>query len=105
MRTLYDARQRALLAAAERHLEGFLDLGRDDAGLHLVGRLGHRLAGRLRDREASACAEAAGIDVPALSGFFHETPRAEGLLLGYAAVPEAAIEAGVAKLAAALRVP
>lgn len=103
MRRRYEARQRALLDAARRHLDGLLALVPDAAGMHLVADLGPALAGRMSDREASARAHAAGIAAPPLSAYFAGRPTREGLLLGYAAVPEAEMEPALRRLAAALR--
>ena len=112
MRTVYAARQQALLAAAARHLSDLADLEPDDAGLHLVARLVARRDGTgLDDREARRRAAAAGIMSQALSDHYLADPEAayphhpppRGLLLGYAAVPEAEIEPAVKSLARALR--
>jgi len=107
MRRRYAARQAALLEAARRHLDGLLSLAPDEAGLHLVARLGPRLAGRMSDRAAAARAAAAGIAVTPLSDFYMDgalaaDPANQGLMLGYAAVPENEIEPAVKRLAAAL---
>ena len=102
MRALYGARQQALLDAARRRLDGVLEVQPDEAGLHLVAHLAPDLGARMSDREASALAARAGVVVPALSSYFLSAPRSIGLMLGYAAVREDEIEAGVDRLAAAL---
>ena len=102
MRRLYQSRQRALLNAAEACLPGLLELLPAEAGMHLVARLAPPLAQRMSDLEASRNAEAAGISTPPLSRFFMNEPRGQGLLFGYAAVPEADFEEKIAKLARAL---
>jgi GntR family transcriptional regulator/MocR family aminotransferase len=102
-RKLYAARQAALLAAADRHLPGLLELAPASAGMHLLARLAPPLALRMDDREATARAAAHGIAVAPLSAFHMTNPRRQGLLLGYAGVPEAQIEPAVIRLAAALR--
>ncbi|SMF78252.1 transcriptional regulator, GntR family [Tistlia consotensis] len=104
MRALYQARQQALLAAAERHLDGLLLLRPDEAGMHLVAELAPDLAARITDREASERACAAGLIAPPLSAYrFGEAgPLRQGLLLGYAAVPEERMGEAVARLARAL---
>ncbi len=113
MRLLYGARRDCLLEAAARHLDGLLELAPDAAGLHLVARLAPALEARLDDRQAAARAAAVGLATPALSSYYLEpdpgadgdaaTPPEQGLLLGYAAVSEPEIEAGIATLARALR--
>jgi GntR family transcriptional regulator/MocR family aminotransferase len=102
MRTLYARRQQVLLAAGRRHLGGLLKLEPDDAGMHLLARLAPALARRMTDREAAGRAEAAGIAVSPLSSYFMEGPGAQGLLLGYAGVPDTEIHDGVRRLAKAL---
>ncbi|MGF1591775.1 MAG: PLP-dependent aminotransferase family protein [Kiloniellaceae bacterium] len=103
MRRLYAARQAALVAAAERHLADFLAVAPDEAGLHLMGWLKPQLAERLGDRGAAEAAARAGIAVSPLSDYFTGTPDRQGLLLGYAAVPEDEIERGARRLAEAFR--
>jgi GntR family transcriptional regulator/MocR family aminotransferase len=107
MRLRYGARRDCLLEAAKRHLDGLLELTPDAAGLHLVARLAPALAARMDDRQAAARAAAAGLATPALSSYYlnrdPDAPPEQGLLLGYAAVSEPEIEAGIAALARALR--
>jgi GntR family transcriptional regulator/MocR family aminotransferase len=115
MRLLYGARRDCLLDVAARHLDGLLVLAPDAAGLHLVARLAPELNARMDDREASARAAAAGLATPALSSYYLEpdsgaapdaataTAPEQGLLLGYAAVSEPEIEAGIETLARALQ--
>jgi GntR family transcriptional regulator/MocR family aminotransferase len=101
-RRIYRARQERALAAAERHLAGLLEVPPDPGGLHLIGYLAPDLAGRMDDREASRRAAARGIAVPPLSDYWIGRPRRQGLMLGYATLPEAAIEPAIVRLAAAL---
>jgi len=109
MRLLYGARRDCLLAAAGRHLDGLLELTPDAAGLHLVARLAPELKARMDDRAAAARAAAAGLATPPLSSYYLKpdpdaaAPPEQGLLLGYAAVSEPEIEAGIVALARALR--
>lgn len=103
MRRLYKARQDALLAAAARELDGLLELRPDSAGMHLVAGLAPGLAARMDDRAAAARARAAGLGPRALADFYLGAPDRQGLLLGYAAEPEAEIAPAVRTLARALR--
>jgi GntR family transcriptional regulator/MocR family aminotransferase len=86
-----------------------LELTPDEAGLHLVARLAPALAARMDDAQAAARAAAAGLATPALSSYYLRpdpnaaAPPEQGLLLGYAAVTEPEIEAGIETLAQALR--
>ena len=57
----------SLLAAAQRHLGGLLDLSADAGGMQLVGYLHDDLLARMDDREASRRAAAVGIAAPVLS--------------------------------------
>ncbi len=102
MRTLYARRQQVLLAAGRRHLGDLLELEPDHAGMHLLARPLPALARRMTDRAAAERAEAAGITVSPLSNYFMAGPAAQGMLLGYAGVPEAEIHDGVRRLAKAL---
>ena len=102
MRRLYAERQEALLAAAGRHLGGLLTLAPDDAGLHLVGRLGEAVLARMDDAEAARRAAAAGITTIPLSAYRMAAPLPQGLVLGYAAVDAAEIEPAVIRLARVL---
>jgi GntR family transcriptional regulator / MocR family aminotransferase len=102
-RRIYRARQERALAAAERHLDGLLEVPPDPGGLHLIGYLAPDLARRMDDREASRRAAAHGMAVPPLSDYWIGRPRRQGLMLGYATLPEAAIEPAMARLAKALK--
>jgi GntR family transcriptional regulator/MocR family aminotransferase len=102
MRRLYGARQEALLAAAQRHWTGLLEVPADEAGMHLVGWLSEATASRMSDVEASALAAARDVDAQPLSRFASRPDMRNGLILGYAAVPEDEIEAGARRLASAL---
>ena len=102
MRRLYAGRQEALLEAGRHHLGGLLDLAPDDAGLHLVGRLTPATGARMDDREAARRGGDAGVATVALSTYRIRAPQPPALVLGYAAVAEAEIEAAAAALARAL---
>ncbi len=99
MRALYASRRDALMAAAQHELHGLLSVAPTEAGMHAVGWLaeGHD------DRVASARAAAHGVEVPALSAYALEPLARGGLILGYSALTEAQIAAGVRRLALVLR--
>jgi DNA-binding transcriptional MocR family regulator len=61
------------------------------------------LARQFDDREVARAAAAAGITAPALGECYLGEADRRGLFLGYAAVPEAEIEAKVEILAQAIR--
>jgi GntR family transcriptional regulator/MocR family aminotransferase len=100
-RKRYAERQARLLALAHRHLEDQLDLAADPAGLHLVARPVGRLAD-IPDTELSRRLDAAGLVVPALSRYYVGQRRQSGLMLGYAAVPEALVEPALQRMAEVL---
>jgi GntR family transcriptional regulator/MocR family aminotransferase len=92
MRRIYAARQQALIAAADSHLKGLLEVAPEEAGLHLVADLAPKLAARMDDVAASAAAADAGVHASALSRYYAGRPRRRGLLLGYAGFSEREIE-------------
>jgi GntR family transcriptional regulator/MocR family aminotransferase len=98
-RALYAERQAILLDAAKRELAGMVEVAAAEAGMHLVGWLPEGMS----DAEASRKAARHGVDAPPLSAYALEPVRRGALLLGYAAVGEAEIRAGVRRLRAALR--
>lgn len=95
MRTLYAARQAALLDAIEHELSSFIDINPSNAGLHLVGRLPEGVD----DRTVSNRLAEEGIIALPLS-FYAERPLERGgLLLGYAALSEDEIRRNVRRMA------
>ncbi len=101
-RRVYRARQELALAAARKHLAGLLEVPADPGGLHLVGFLQAGLSRHMNDVSASRRAAEAGIDVPPLSKYWIGRSPRQGLLLGYAAMPEASIEPAIKRLARVL---
>lgn len=98
MRVLYRRRRAALLAALERHAGDLLAPRLSEAGLHVAAEFRD---GR-DDRTAAEAARVAGLTVAPLSRY-SVARRLSGLLLGFAAFPEAELEAAVQRLAKALR--
>jgi GntR family transcriptional regulator / MocR family aminotransferase len=97
-RLLYANRQQTLIAAAGRHLVGLLDIAPDRGGMHLIARPHRDEKSRFDDIAATAAAAAAGIKVAPLSACYRGFPKAHGLLLGYAATPEAEMDRAVLTL-------
>lgn len=97
-RALYAARQAALVDAARRELTGLLEVRPADAGLHLVG----WLPDDADDATLAERAAAHGVETVPLSRYALGASGPRGLILGYAALDEETIHAGVARLAAAL---
>ena len=94
------ARREALRAAVERHLGDRAELAGTRAGLHgllwMTG-LPHAREAELRHR----CADA-GVGIYPVHPFYETPPERAGYLLGYSALDEAAIDAGIARLAETL---
>ncbi len=102
MRKLYAARQEALIDAAERQLAGLATIAPSQTGINVLARGAAGTLLAADDLAAARAAEAFGVTTTPLSSFFLKAPAHNGLLLGYAAVPEEAIPGAVGKLAAAL---
>lgn len=98
MRSLYAARQSVLIDAVRDTLGDRLQIGSDEAGLHLVGLLERGVD----DRAVSRALERRDIIAPPLSFYASRPLERGGLVLGYAAVDEDTILEGVAHIKAAL---
>jgi GntR family transcriptional regulator/MocR family aminotransferase len=98
MRLLYAERAQALRMAVDAHLAGLLDLPAITAGLDAPAFLS--LGGD--DALAARLAAEAGVETRPLSFYAVERPAPPGLVLGFAAVGTAEIEAGARTLAQAL---
>ncbi len=109
MRLRYAHRQQLLLEAARDNFGDKIILRPDSAGLHLVGRLASSQLRRQGDARIAEKIATAGVTVAPLSAYDvdgtqrRNSPVAEGLMFGYAAVPDAKIEPGVKAIARALR--
>jgi GntR family transcriptional regulator/MocR family aminotransferase len=98
MRVLYGERQALLVDALRRHLGDHIEIVDAEAGLHVVG----WLPIGVNDQAVSQAAAAAGVDAqPLTANALAPLPRG-GLVLGYAALDEAAIREGVRRLASVL---
>lgn len=98
MRRIYAERQAALIAAAEEHLGGLLDVQPTTTGFQTVG----RLLAEIDEDAVAAKALERGIIVSPLSRF-SLAPTSKGLVLGFSAVPSRATAAAVQDLARLLR--
>jgi GntR family transcriptional regulator/MocR family aminotransferase len=98
MREIYTSRLGALVDGAKQHLSGLLAVSDVRAGLYAAGFLRNGMG----SREAEKAAAVAGVEVLALDRFTLKRPDPKGLLLGFAAFGEAAIRAGLLRLATAL---
>ena len=103
MRRLYAKRQKALLKALQEHGKGLLTVKAETGGMHLVALLTPELSQNLTDTDISELARELGLTVPPLTDFFLGNPDQQGLIFGYAAYSEEAIELGIRKLMAEIR--
>jgi GntR family transcriptional regulator/MocR family aminotransferase len=94
------ARRRALVEALAEELGERAQVLGSEAGLHVLLRL-PELPGRDARRLREAC-RARGVGVYPAAPFYARPPARAELLLGYAALGEAAIQSGVARLRGAL---
>jgi len=99
MRAVYQARRDALTDACDRLLPRGAELAPVGSGMNAALGLGRRW----RDAAVADAAAAAGVGTLPLSRHAHGAARPNGLLLGFAAVPEREIAAGVTTLATVLR--
>ena len=99
MRTLYSARQAALVEALRKEAGGMLEVEPSDAGLQLTAWLPEGLD----DREVSREAASRGLESRPMSLFYAGEPGRAGVILGYAAFNEREIRRGAVEFAAAVR--
>ncbi len=97
-RLLYASRQQALIAAAQRHLDGLLNIAPDPGGMHVIARPHPIIEPAFDDVRAAQAAAAASVIVSPLSLCYFGAPKAHGLMLGYAGTPEAEIESAIGTL-------
>jgi len=97
-RLAYKAQRDALADALTRRLGHMLDVDVPDQGMHLIA----YLKDGLKDADVEAKAIARGMAARGISGLYHALPPRQGLLLGFTGFPARAMDAGVARLAAAL---
>jgi GntR family transcriptional regulator / MocR family aminotransferase len=101
-RRLYALRQAALIEAAGRQAGDVVGVAPMEGGMHLIARPGPAWSPAFTDAAAVEALRQAGLSAVALSAYYAGPPAA-GLLLGYAAVPERAMESAVRRMAEALR--
>jgi GntR family transcriptional regulator/MocR family aminotransferase len=99
MRDLYASRLAALIDGGKRYLKGLLEISGVRAGLYTAAFLKNGMT----SREAEKAAAAHGIEIIAIDRYTLKSPDPKGALLGFGAFNEAAIRAGLIKLAAGLR--
>jgi len=108
MRVIYKQRQQWMIDAVERHLEHFLKVETDPAGMHLLANLVYEkgLPQSVLDKDLSAAAAMDGLSVMALSNMYdaqktlangHGSVK-QGLVLGYGGLSEDEIDKALKKL-------
>ncbi len=95
MRKTYEERLAVLLECARMDLGEYLEISNVEAGLQTIGLLHNNISAEAVARRAAV----EKIDVVPLSRYCHSASVAEGLQIGFAAVNEKEIKAGVLKLA------
>jgi GntR family transcriptional regulator/MocR family aminotransferase len=99
MRRIYEERHAALCEAAERDLDGLLDVVRSESGLHTIG----HLRGDLSEIAVARAAAERGIVVSPIARFSIEPTGVKGLVLGFGGTNPTVIRRGVAVLSDVLR--
>lgn len=94
MRTLYAERRQALVAAAERHLQGILHVPDMESGLHLVG----WAAPGIVESELLEAAEQAGVELSSVAWFSKQAQLTPCFILGYAPYEPKELEAACIRL-------
>jgi len=90
-------RRRALIGALRQHFGDRVEIAGENTGVHLVVWLSDV---RPRDLPAViARARAAGVGLYSVAPFYTSPPPRAGLLFGYASLTEAAIRAGIRRVA------
>lgn len=95
MRTLYRERQSVLVEEVQKHLDGFIEVEKSDAGMHVIG----WLPKGVDDKNISQKATELGLRACPVSRYTARTLERGGLMLGYTAFNERQIKSGVRKLA------
>jgi GntR family transcriptional regulator/MocR family aminotransferase len=95
MRSLYHERRDALVAACARSMPDAVVLGNATSGMNVALHLPMRLS----DQAVAARAAASGLRVQPLSRYASGAHPRNGLLLGYTALTERRITAGINRLA------
>ncbi len=98
MRKLYGKRQAMLKNLLHHYLDDILKIIPSDGGMHLAVEFTPNISNYIDDNKLVEIAALSGINIAALSGYYAGDIKKQGLLLGYAAVPEDIMEQSVIKL-------
>ncbi len=102
-RRLYAKRHTALVTALERYGKDLFELQYYDNGMHIVAHFKPVLTSTISDTQAAQHLRQHHLISAALSKFFRTKPQPQGLILGFAAVPETEIDLNVELLTDLLR--
>ncbi len=102
-RRLYAKRHSVLVAALGKYGGDLFELQHYDSGMHVVAHFKPVVTSKISDIEAAKRLRQHHLISAALSKFFRTKPKPQGLVLGFAAVPEKAIDANVKRLTDLLR--
>jgi GntR family transcriptional regulator / MocR family aminotransferase len=97
MRNIYGEKREVLISALQSELNGAIEIGTSNAGLHLT------MMVKQNDLKLAAAAAAEGIESEPLSAFYIKQRPIRGLALGYAPFSNREIREGVSKLARLIR--
>jgi GntR family transcriptional regulator/MocR family aminotransferase len=100
MRKLYNDKRQVLLAAIDQHLGDIVTVGPSDTGMNVT----LSLPEAIDDMELARVAWTHGLMLTGLSQYYQSPKSANGLVLGYTAVPLADIGKNVKKLAEILAI-
>lgn len=98
MRRIYAERHQTLYEAAERRLDGLLNVIPTESGLHTIGRLPPHMS----ESDVADAAKAQGIAVSPITRFSLQPTDTNGLVLGFGSIRPAEIRTGVEGLARVL---
>jgi len=102
-RRLYAKRHTALCAALKSYGSDLFEVKHYDSGMHVVVRFKRILTSSISDVEAAKRLRQHHLITSALSQYFRTRPKSQGLILGFAAVPEQEIAPNVMRLTQILR--
>lgn len=95
MRRLYQKRQQLLLDLISDILQGLFTAQRLDSGLHVVAKLVGDAARWTTDTKIAELCAKDGVRVQTISTCFFTPPTSQGLILGFASLDVATLEAGI----------
>lgn len=103
LRLVHAKRKNLFTNFADTHLRRFLDFQPSDAGLHLLSYLTDELLKTgMKDKKLAKIAQNAGIGAVSVSKTYQFAQKQQGLLMGFANLPENKIESTIKKFSSAI---